>query len=196
MSRISSRLIFSIVLSTVLIIAGCGKTTTSVNSSPTNSTPSTSGEAPATTPSGTGTSTTDHLVKLTLYFPTPDADGLASVERSINIPDQAVIKAIFQELQNPPTGLDKVIPQGTKLLDASVKDGVATLNLSKEFQKNFSGGSTGEQMILYSIIDSITTLPNVQAVQFLLEGKTEEAILGHLDTTKPLKRNEKIILQK
>lgn len=196
MSRISSRLIFSIVLSTVLIIAGCGKTTTSVNSSPTNSTPSTSGEAPATTPSGTGASTTDHLVKLTLYFPTPDADGLASVERSINIQDQAVIKAIFQELQNPPTGLDKVIPQGTKLLDASVKDGVATLNLSKEFQKNFSGGSTGEQMILYSIIDSITTLPNVQAVQFLLEGKTEEAILGHLDTTKPLKRNEKIILQK
>ncbi|MDI6813248.1 MAG: GerMN domain-containing protein [Desulfitobacteriaceae bacterium] len=185
-------LLVGITLSLVIILSGCGPAAPANNAAKTSTTV---GEPSSANPSAQTPGAVEHLVKLTLYFPTPDADGLAPVERSVNVPDEAVIKAIFKELQNPPSGLEKPLPEGTQLLGATVKDGVATLNLSKEFRKNFNGGSTGEQMILFSIIDSLTALANVQSVQFLLEGKTQEAILGHLDTTEPLKRNEKIILK-
>ncbi len=191
MNRNYLRLFFALSLSLVLSISGCGQAKTSVNPPEKSNTTDSSTQ----TPKDSNNTPTVHPVSLTLYFPTPDADGLAKVERSVNITDGAMIKAIFSELQNPPSGLDKVLPEGTQLLGATVKDGVATLNLSKEFRKNFNGGSTGEQMILFSIIDSLTSLSNVQSVQFLLEGKPQEAILGHLDTTEPLKRNEKIILK-
>lgn len=185
-------LLVGMVLSLVIILIGCGPVTPANTATKTSTA---AGEPASVNPSAPTPGAAEHLVKLRLYFPTPDADGLAPVERSVNVPDEAVIKAIFKELQNPPSGLEKPLPEGTQLLGATVKDGVATLNLSKEFRKNFNGGSTGEQMILFSIIDSLTALANVQSVQFLLEGKTQEAILGHLDTTEPLKRNEKIILK-
>jgi len=117
------------------------------------------------------------------------------VERTVDIPDQATIKATFAELAKPPAGTANPLPSGTRLLDAKVENGIATVNLSREFQKNFGGGSAGEQMTLYSIVNSLTTLPNITGVQFLLEGEKQEAILGHADTTVPIMRNE-IIIQK
>lgn len=135
-------------------------------------------------------------VKLTLYFPNSDATGLVPTERTVEVKDEEVIKAIFQELANPPAGLEKPLPSGTTLLDATVNgDGLATINLSKEFQKNFGGGSAGEQMTMYSIVNTLTSLPNINSVQFLLEGAKHDGILGHLDTLDPLKRNESLIIE-
>jgi len=160
-------------------------------------------ESPAPQPSNTSPSNptdtsdttvpTGHPVKLTLYFPNQEATALVPVERTVNISDQATIKATFEELAKPPAGVYSPLPTGTKLLDAKVENGIATVNLSREFQQNFGGGSAGEQMTLFSIVNSLTTLPDVTGVQFLLEGEKHEAILGHADTTKPIMRNENII---
>ena len=139
--------------------------------------------------------TTPHSVKLTLYFPNSNASGLIPADRSVIVSDQEVIKAILIELATPPPGLEKPLPPGTTLKSATVKDDVATIDLSIEFQKNFSGGSTGEQMTMYSIVNTLTTLPNIHRVQFLLDGKKLDGILGHLDTSVPLKRNDSLILK-
>ena len=139
--------------------------------------------------------TTPHSVKLTLYFPNSDASGLISTNRTVIVSDQEVIKAMFIELSTPPSGMQKPLPKGTTLKSASVKDGVATIDLSPEFQKNFGGGSAGEQMTMYSIVNTLTTLPNVHSVQFLLDGKKLDGILGNLDTSLPLTRNDSLILQ-
>ena len=157
--------------------------------------------APATTPTPTPPTvnnlpdTTPRSVKLTLYFPNSDASGLISTERTVVVADQEVIKAMFNELASPPSGIQKPLPKGTTLISASVKDDVATIDLSTEFQKNFGGGSAGEQMTMYSIVNTLTTLPNVHSVQFLLDGKKLDGILGNLDTSAPLKRNEGLILK-
>ncbi|MCO5385636.1 MAG: GerMN domain-containing protein [Desulfosporosinus sp.] len=92
--------------------------------------------------------------------------------------------------------MEKPLPSGTTLLEATVStDGIATINLSKEFQKNFGGGSSGEQMTMYSIVNTLTTLSNVHSVQFLLDGVKHDGILGHLDTRDPIKRNESLIIK-
>jgi len=139
--------------------------------------------------------TTPHSVKLTLYFPNSDASGLIPTDRTVVVADQEVIKAMFAELATPPPGMQKPLPNGTTLLSASVKDNVATIDLSTEFRTNFGGGSAGEQMTMYSIINTLTTLPNVHSVQFLLDGKKLDAILGNLDTSVPLKRNDSLIIK-
>ena len=139
---------------------------------------------------------TPQNVELTLYFPNSDASGLIPTKRTIELTDQEVINAMFIELGNPPSGLEKPLPSGTKLLDATVNaDGVATINLSADFKKNFGGGSAGEQMTMYSIVNTLTTLPNVQSVQFLLEGEKHDGILGHLDTRDPIKPNASLIIK-
>lgn len=176
-------------------LTGCNSAKTqAVKSSDSTTTPT-----PATTPAPPTVNnlpeTTPHSVKLTLYFPNSDASGLISTDRTVVVADQEIIKAMFIELATPPSGMQKPIPEGTTLKSASVKDDVATIDLSTEFQKNFGGGSAGEQMTMYSIVNTLTTLPNVHSVQFLLDGIKLDGILGNLDTSTPLKRNDSLILK-
>lgn len=196
-SRIFKTLILAIVslLLAGAFLTGCNSAKTqAVKSSESATTPT-----PATIPTPPAVSdlpdTTARSVKLTLYFPNSDASGLVSTDRTVVVADQEVIKAMFAELATPPSGLQKPLPKGTALISASVKDDVATIDLSTEFQKNFGGGSAGEQMTMYSIVNTLTTLPNVHSVQFLLDGKKVDGILGNLDTSAPLKRNDSLIVK-
>lgn len=149
-----------------------------------------------TPPVETPTKPNPQSVNLTLYYPNAEATGLISANRTVEVTDQEIIKAIFNELAVPPSGLEKPLPQGTSLLSASVSaDGIATIDLSQEFQTNFNGGSAGEQMTLYSIVNSLTALPNVDSVQFLIAGDNHYGILGHIDTSTPLKPDEGLILK-
>lgn len=179
------------------LISGCSLTKTKgtdpTNKPVTNSTP----PVGTTTEEKTAPDTKPvPIVKLTLYFPNQDASWLIPVERNATAPEKEVIKTILKELASPPANFSSPLPKETTLLGATVKDGIATLDLSKEFQKNFSGGTSAEQMTLFSIVNSLTTLSNVQSVQFLLEGQKQDAILGHMDTSVPLKRNETMIMKK
>ncbi|ODA42555.1 GerMN domain-containing protein [Desulfosporosinus sp. BG] len=161
---------------------------------PSDNTPTpSSGITPTPPQENNSSETTPHSVTLTLYFPNSDASGLISTARTVELADEDVIKAMFTELANPPSGLQKPLPKGTTLLNASVKDNVATIDLSSEFKKNFGGGSAGEEMTIYSIVNTLTTLPNVHSVQFLLDGKKLDGILGNLDTSVPLQRNDGLI---
>jgi len=200
MSRHTFKILFSTLASLLLVgifMTGCSPNkTTTVKSSGDTTAPQTATTTPAPTPSATVTPapSTDKSVKLTLYFPNADGTGVIATDRTVVVKNLETIKAMFKELETPPTGLEKPLPKGTILLGATVStDGVATINLSPEFQKNFGGGSTGEQMTMYSIVNTLTTLENVKSVQFLLDGKKQDGILGNLDTSKPLKRNESLI---
>ena len=176
-----------------IFLSGCTspKTTTVKPSDTTTKAPET---VPTPPVQSNPSDSTQQSVKLTLYFPNADASGLIATDRTVIVNNQEMIKAMFIELATPPSGLEKPLPSGTTLLGATVSaDGVATIDLSNVFKKNFGGGSTGEQMTMYSIVNSLTTLTNVKSVQFLLDGKKLDGILGNLDTSVPLKRNESLI---
>jgi germination protein M len=200
MTRHTFKTLFLTLITMLLVgifMTGCtpNKTTT-VKSAGDTTAPETATTTPAPTPSATVTpsDSADKSVKVTLYFPNADGTGVIATDRTVVVKNLETIKAMFKELETPPTGLEKPLPKGTILLGATVStDGVATINLSPEFQKNFGGGSTGEQMTMYSIVNTLTTLENVKSVQFLLDGKNQDGILGNLDTSKPLKRNESLI---
>lgn len=176
-----------------LFLSGCTKTPTVKTMDNTPSQETTTPSLPTTV---TPSQQTSHSVKLTLYFPKSDATGVIATDRTVVLNDEELIKTIFKELETPPSGLEKPLPQGTNLISASVDtDGVASINLSKEFHNNFKGGSASEQLTIYCIVNSLTALPNVHSVQFLLEGKKLDGILGNLATDTPLKRNESLIVK-
>ena len=87
----------------------------------------------------------------------------------------------------------KTVPPNAKLRDLWIEDGIAYVDFSREFQSEHWGGSAGDTFTLFSIVNSLTELPNIEAVHFLIEGETEDAILGHMDTTRPMGRRDDLI---
>ncbi len=71
------------------------------------------------------------------------------------------------------------IPKETKVhSDVKIKDGVATVDLSKEFIEKHQGGKKNEQLTLYSIVNTLTELKDVKSVQFRIDGKVKKEFKG------------------
>ena len=76
------------------------------------------------------------------------------------------------------------IPKGARLLSLEVKDGLATVDLSREFSDNFTGGSEDEALLIGAILRTLGQFPKIKKVQFKLEGEPLDT-LGHLDFSGP-----------
>ncbi len=115
----------------------------------------------------------------TLYFVSIGSDGSvnrASVKRQLPKSDSPLTDAIKALLSGPVPGEKNVmslIPSGSKLIGASVKNGVATLNFNENFEFNTYGveGSIGQLM---QIVYTATEFSTVQSVQFLIEGEKKD----------------------
>jgi hypothetical protein len=66
--------------------------------------------------------------------------------------------------------ISTAIPSGTELLDISIKDGVATVDLSAEFESG--GGSAGQHYRLGQVVYTLTQFRTVRAVLLKVEGRT------------------------
>ncbi|UKI38070.1 MAG: GerMN domain-containing protein [Clostridiales bacterium] len=103
-------------------------------------------------------------------------------------------KTVITELMKGPTdkSLRSTIPDGTKLLSVETKDGICFVNFSQEFVSKHSGGSAGEYMTVYSIVNSLTELEHIQKVQFLVDGNKLE-VFKHMVFNEPFERDASII---
>ncbi len=144
-------------------------------------------------PQQSASSPNEKMIKVTLYFPDKQAQYLVKVKKEIKVTDGAIVRAIIGELQKGDAQYPRTIPVEAKLLGATVKEGIVHLDFSREFRDKHWGGSAGEGNTIYSIVNSLTELPGIKGVQFYLEGKIEESILGHADWRKPFDRNEQLI---
>lgn len=134
--------------------------------------------------------------ELVLYFADTQAEKVTPERRQVQVkPEEPLVPVIVQELSNGPRvkGHFPTLPPGTRLLDWKLEQGLLTLNFSREIQVNHPGGTAGEAMTIYSLVTSLTELPEVKEVQFLVEGEKNEAIWGHADTTRPFQRNPAMI---
>ena len=85
------------------------------------------------------------------------------------------------------------IPDGTKLLDIDIAKGLARVNLSSEFRDNHWGGSSGEILTVYSLVNTLTQFSTVENVEILVEGEKIETLAGHMDLSAPVSRNAELI---
>lgn len=112
-----------------------------------------------------------------ICFVAIDSDGPVirkEVGRSV-AKDSPLTNCIISLLSGPTasesaTGCRTLIPSGTRLYSASVKNGVATLDFSEEFEFN-SYGVEGYLGQLMQIVYTATNFSTVDSVQILIEGQ-------------------------
>lgn len=133
--------------------------------------------------------------EITLYFSDDEALYLVPETRKVELDNKLVEEVIVEELINGPAIENHfyTIPKGTKMHSVKVEDNIAYVDFSKEFKKNHPGGSTGEIMTIYSVVNSLTELENIDKVVFLIEGQKEKTLSGHLIFDEPFYRDESLI---
>ncbi|MGE5390155.1 MAG: GerMN domain-containing protein [Deltaproteobacteria bacterium] len=138
---------------------------------------------------------------VTLYFGDNQAEYVVPEKRTVEIKEpltaekqaSAIVKALITGPQTK--GLYPTIPPETRLLSIEIKDSTAYVDFSQELISKHWGGSAGETMTITSVVNSLTELKEIKKVQFLVEGKTQESLLGHWDTSSPITRNDDMIKQ-
>ncbi|MDQ7790112.1 MAG: GerMN domain-containing protein, partial [Clostridia bacterium] len=102
---------------------------------------------------------------------------------------------VLRELVKGPAEADhgRAVPEEAKVISVNVVEGVAYVNFSKELRTKHWGGSTGETMTIYAIVNSLTELDGIEKVQFLLEGEKMDTLAGHYDTSKPMGPNQELV---
>lgn len=130
-----------------------------------------------------------------LYFANETGDALSSDSVIISpTPDETLEHAVITKLLEGPTSenLRSAIPSGTKLNSIQVsEEGVCIIDLSYEFVKNTSHEPIDEAMALYSIINTITELPMINRVEFLIDGETGNSFV-HYDLSKPFTNSSEL----
>ena len=132
---------------------------------------------------------------ITLYF--ADKDGASLVEETrkitVNEKEKIEMQALKELLKGPSDKeLNKTIPVETKILSVETKERVCFVNLSQEFISRHTGGTMGEQLTIYSIVNTLTSLEEIEKVQFLIEGQKNESFI-HMLINEPFERNESLI---
>jgi len=132
---------------------------------------------------------------ITVYFSDGDAMYLKPEQRTLDDSGLSQVEMVIGELIEGPLDerLVKTVPANARLLRVWLDGEVAYVDFSREFQTEHWGGSAGDTFTLYSIVNSLTELAGINAVQFLVEGEVQEAVLGHTDTTQPITRREDLI---
>jgi germination protein M len=73
-------------------------------------------------------------------------------------------------------GIQTQVPDGTELLGLSIENGIATVDLTSEFESG--GGSASMSMRLAQVVFTLTQFPSVKGVQFSLDGEPIDVLGG------------------
>jgi germination protein M len=110
---------------------------------------------------------------LTLYFSNKEGTALVPETREVHYSSNISLeKLVIEQLMEGPKekGRLATIPSGTKLITISVVDGVCYVNLDEMFLNQ--NQEISEQVVLYSVVDSLTELSTIDKVQISINGDT------------------------
>lgn len=112
---------------------------------------------------------------ITLYFLDPNKYELCSESRQIDSkellsnPYEVLINLLIEGPKNE--NLVKLIPENTKLNSAQIKNNILYIDFSEDFIKEQNLGKAQEEIILKSIVNTVTELTEIDKVVFLIDGK-------------------------
>ncbi len=131
-----------------------------------------------------------------LYFGLKDSKNIHLEERFVLVnPNQAIEKYIIEQLIAGPRDVGNIatIPPDTKIRSIKTDESTCYVNLSQEFKAKSL--AVPEKVAIYSIVNSLTELPGIRKVQFLIDSKKVDDFKGTLDLSLPFERDETMITQ-
>ena len=134
---------------------------------------------------------TEEMVEVNLYFSDSQAMYLVPEKRKIPQTPSLVRQAVIELIKGPENSdLYPTIPEGTQVNEVYIADDIVYIDLSEEIFKNHPGGSSGELMTVYSVVNTLTEIPPIRGVQILVGGNETKSLAGHIDISMPLLRDE------
>lgn len=133
--------------------------------------------------------------KINLYYFDKNYEYPIVISEEISEPKDSVewARLIFSKLKaGPDSSLSGIlygtIPEEAILKDVKIEGDLIYLNFTSDILNYRVFGSSSEYAFMYSIVLSITEIPGIKKVVFLIDGKVVETIGGNFDTSKPLTR--------
>ena len=128
-----------------------------------------------------------------VYYANKKGDGL--VASNLKIPyvgSETEEQVVLRQLIAGPIEEDMypVLSEGTRVLDVSNKDGVCTVNFDSAFLER--PGQVSEEVVIYSVVNTLAELPGIYRVQFLVNGEQKKTY-DDMDLTLSFERNLGII---
>ena len=169
-----------IILASLFVLTGCSTLETLIQE---DGTVTTLGEW--TGSEGTGVPTLSNPSEgrtIVLYFPDSSGEYLVAEERVIPKTLSLARETTKQWLMGPATvgNAQPAVSLETVLLDIGIKEGIATVDLSREFIQPW--GQVSQEAALYGLVNTLTQFSTVNEVKIRVEGK-ELDNLGSIDTT-------------
>ena len=145
---------------------------------------------------GNGTSKT---TSVSMYYSNADGSKLVEVPSKITYDSTIPLgQLMVEELMKGPEGvknlsvkgLQKTIPENAVLNGMTIRDNVCYVDLSKEFTNVLP--SISSEVTVYSVVNLLVELPNVNKVQFTIEGE-QISKFGDMDFSQAFERNLDVV---
>lgn len=116
-----------------------------------------------------------------LYFENKDTGELDTETRLVDVknlannPYEVLVKMLIEGPKNDK--LQRLIPDGTNLNKVELQKNVVLIDFFESFIKNHPGGLEEESKTIYSIVNTLTELTEVDGVKILINGEEGKAFL-------------------
>lgn len=134
-------------------------------------------------------------VDLHLYYANEDGDGLVSVIEQVtfgnNLPlEKLVLEHLISGSESE--NARPVLSPSVKVINVTVKDGICYVNFNNRFLSKPK--KISDEVAIYSIVNSLTELPNINKVQFMIDGESEITFGEGIYLSAPFERNLEIVV--
>lgn len=140
-------------------------------------------------------------VPVILYYGDAEKSKLVKEIRYIDIKEakkgaETLASAMVKELLKgaKSEGLSTLIAEGTSLRSAvTIDERVATVDFTKEFIDNHPGGKELAELTLYSVVNSLTEMKEIERVRFTINGKETKNFKDSVTLNSDFPRNEAVV---
>ena len=128
-----------------------------------------------------------------LYF--SDSQGQYLIPETRDIDSDNLYEDTINELIKGPKDdeLAATIPEEAELIEVKLENKLLTVNFTEDLIEFHPGGSTGERMTVYSIVNTLTNFTEVEQVQILVADEKRPTLSGHLMIEEPIEFNYDIV---
>jgi germination protein M len=147
-----------------------------------------------------------NVVPIRLYFVSAKESDKLKMEvqyiplNEASLSSEGLVGVILKELLNGPENeleLQKIMVEGIALKrEPEYQDSVVTLDFNEDFFKELEKDSRTEDLVIFSIVNSLTEVKEVERVKFLQNGKSVENYQGKRNMDALFHRNPDLISKK
>jgi hypothetical protein len=175
----------------IALLSACGQVKTPVQEPTKDSSiskPQTQASSQQPTPTPSVPITENKQLKIKAYFGDENGEKLVEQEMEISYKlDDEKYLAAFKVLSVSPDSKKLAFFKGFTFKTAVLKNGLLTVDVSMAPEARLGAG--GEELLLQALKKTVFQFSEVNSLEFLLDGKAVESLMGHMELPHPIKRS-------